>query len=77
MPPSRLQVLIADQRREAEHALTQLTLGLQGVGVTLPSLGLDHPSPFTGTTLIELGAVRPDVALQLADVLLRAAAADR
>ncbi|MFJ4002080.1 hypothetical protein ACIPWL_01225 [Streptomyces sp. NPDC090023] len=48
-------------------AMESLRAALRGVGVVLPSLGVDVASP--ALQLVELGRVRADVAARLADVL--------
>ncbi|WP_371497895.1 hypothetical protein OG871_18255 [Kitasatospora sp. NBC_00374] len=60
----------ADARGEAAYALRELTRSLDAAHVRLPSLGVDWRSArVSGTVLVELGAVRPDVALRLAAVV--------
>ncbi|MER7927046.1 hypothetical protein ABTY96_28470 [Streptomyces sp. NPDC096057] len=51
-----------------------LRAALDQVGIVLPSLGVD-PQPSPRFRLVELGRVRPDVAMRLADALQRGAAA--
>ncbi|WP_035799059.1 hypothetical protein [Kitasatospora mediocidica] len=62
---------LRDQRERADHALARLRAALRLAGLVLPSLGPDHQSSLTGVVLIELGAVRPDIAEQLADLIAR------
>ncbi|MFF7437065.1 hypothetical protein [Streptomyces sp. NPDC008122] len=52
-------------------AMESLREALAGVGLVLPSLGVDPGSP--ALRLVELGRVRADVALRLADALRRGA----
>ncbi|MFD4501803.1 hypothetical protein [Streptomyces sp. NPDC058457] len=54
---------------EAVEAVGVLRGALAGAGIVLPSLGADTASP--ALNLIDLGRVRADVALRLADVLRR------
>ncbi|MET8453711.1 hypothetical protein [Streptomyces sp. NPDC005209] len=54
-------------------AVESLRAALHEAGLVLPSLGVD-PQP-SSVRLIELGRVRPDVALRLATALQRGAAA--
>ncbi|MET9961016.1 hypothetical protein ABZ128_18515 [Streptomyces sp. NPDC006326] len=62
-PKERLQA--------AEEAVAQLKLALSGVGVVLPSLGVDVVSAAGtyGLPLVELGRCNLDTALRLAAVL--------
>ncbi|WP_030902882.1 hypothetical protein [Streptomyces sp. NRRL F-5126] len=57
--------------REAGAARDELRTALAGVGVVLPSLGIDLPSVTSDCLppLVELGRCRTDVARQLASVL--------
>ncbi|MFF8435088.1 hypothetical protein [Streptomyces bacillaris] len=50
-------------------AVESLRAALAGVGIVLPSLGVDPASP--ALPLIELGRVRSDVAARLAEALQR------
>ncbi|MFC9389462.1 hypothetical protein [Streptomyces venezuelae] len=50
-------------------AMESLREALAGAGLVLPSLGIDLASPALG--LVELGRVRADVAVRLADALRR------
>ncbi|MFC9732900.1 hypothetical protein ACH4Q7_06725 [Streptomyces roseolus] len=52
-------------------AMESLREALVGVGLVLPSLGVDPGSP--ALRLVELGRVRADVAVRLADALRRGA----
>lgn len=64
---------------EARRALKSLKDALSYVGIVLPSLDMDHLSslsPIDGP-LIELGRCRPDVALELAEVIRRGVPLDR
>ncbi|MBK6018203.1 hypothetical protein [Streptomyces sp. MBT53] len=54
---------------EAVEAVEVLRGALTSAGIVLPSLGADAASP--DLNLIDLGRVRADVALRLADVLRR------
>ncbi|MEW1830371.1 hypothetical protein [Streptomyces sp. NPDC088196] len=54
---------------EAVEAVEVLREALTAAGIALPSLGADTASP--DLNLINLGRVRADVALRLADVLRR------
>lgn len=54
-------------------AVDSLRTALDGAGIVLPSLAVDAASP--SLALVDLGRVRADVALRLADVLQRGAAA--
>ncbi|MEV0203719.1 hypothetical protein AB0H97_00810 [Streptomyces sp. NPDC050788] len=54
---------------EATEAVEVLRGALTEAGIVLPSLGADTASP--ALNLINLGRVRADVALRLADVLRR------
>ncbi|MFJ9376816.1 hypothetical protein [Streptomyces sp. NPDC101455] len=49
-------------------AVESLRAALDRVGIVLPSLGVD-PQPSPRVRLVELGRVRPDVALRLAHAL--------
>jgi len=57
---------------EAVEAVEVLRQALTAAGIVLPSLGADTASP--ALNLINLGRVRADVALRLADVLWRGCA---
>ncbi|MDF2705557.1 MAG: hypothetical protein K0R62_1209 [Nonomuraea muscovyensis] len=48
-------------------AVESLRAALDGAGIVLPSLAVDPGSPTLG--LVDLGRVRADVALRLADAL--------
>jgi hypothetical protein len=66
--------VLKEQAVEAERELRE---ALMLVGVNLPSLGVD---PWRGISsevmvLVELGSVRPDTAVRLAEVVRRGAAA--
>ncbi|MCC9310862.1 hypothetical protein LN042_27970 [Kitasatospora sp. RB6PN24] len=74
---TRLQRITAAQREIAGDALAQLTTALSAIDVVLPSAGLDSPSQFTGQTLIQLGSIRSDDALKLAEAVLAGAEANR
>lgn len=50
-------------------AMESLREGLAGVGIVLPSLGVDPGSP--ALRLVELGRVRADVAVRLTEALRR------
>ncbi|MFD5764618.1 hypothetical protein ACFWIN_02165 [Streptomyces sp. NPDC127049] len=52
-------------------AMKSLREALAGVGIVLPSLGVDPGSP--ALRLVELGRVRADVAVRLAEALRRGA----
>ncbi|GHA95653.1 hypothetical protein GCM10010330_57300 [Streptomyces tendae] len=54
-------------------AVESLRAALDGAGIVLPSLGVDAASP--SLALVDLGRVRADVALRLADALQRGNAA--
>ncbi|MFF7985938.1 hypothetical protein ACFZDK_43655 [Streptomyces sp. NPDC007901] len=54
---------------EVVEAVGVLRGALAAAGIVLPSLGTDTASP--ALNLIDLGRVRADVALRLADVLRR------
>jgi hypothetical protein len=64
---------------EARRALTSLKTALEYVGIVLPSLDLDHVSTVSSIhgPLIELGRCRPDVALELAEVIRRGVPLER
>ena len=47
----------------------ELRAALDGFGIVVPSLSVDYVSP--GLRLIDLGRIRADVAMQLADALRR------
>ncbi|MDH6137366.1 hypothetical protein P3T37_006798 [Kitasatospora sp. MAA4] len=68
---SELNRHLRDQRERADRALTRLRAALGLAELVLPSLGPDHQSALTGVVLIELGAVRPDIAERLADLITR------
>ncbi len=68
---SKFQRHVREQRQAALDALAQLRAALEAAGIVLPSLGLDHQSPYTGTVLVELGAARPDVVQRLARAVRR------
>ncbi|WWQ64176.1 hypothetical protein V2W30_13060 [Streptomyces sp. Q6] len=57
---------------EAEETVEKLRAALAGVGIVLPSLGLDHGSiaRTAPCPLVELGRCPVDVAARLAAVLL-------
>ncbi|WLW55578.1 hypothetical protein [Streptomyces sp. YU58] len=57
---------------DALEAVEVLREALTAAGIVLPSLGADGASP--GLNLINLGRVRADVALRLADVIKRGCA---
>lgn len=63
---------------EARTALKSLKDALDYVGIVLPSLDLDYVSTVSTHhgPLIELGRVRPDVVLELAEVIRRGAPLD-
>ncbi|MFG2192477.1 hypothetical protein [Streptomyces sp. NPDC048639] len=54
--------------QEADDAVDLLRDALRRIGVTLPSLGVDDHR-IGDVHLVELGRVRPDIALKLADVI--------
>ncbi|MFE9219763.1 hypothetical protein ACFYN3_25845 [Streptomyces lavendulae] len=56
----------------ADEAVTQLQEALAGAGIVLPSLDSDFGSPYLN--LVELGRVRADVAVKLAEVVRRGTA---
>jgi hypothetical protein len=65
-------VLQAHERFQAvQEAITQLREALDGVGVVLPSLGMDQVSAAGayGLPLIDLGRCNLDTAMRLAAVL--------
>ncbi|WP_344442372.1 hypothetical protein [Kitasatospora nipponensis] len=66
---SRLTVITKQAREEAASALERLTAALTAAGLVLPSAGLDSSSPFTGMVLVDFGRARPDVVVELADLL--------
>ncbi|WP_405789492.1 hypothetical protein [Streptomyces sp. NBC_01367] len=53
----------------ADEAVAQLQEALAGAGIVLPSLDRDFASPYL--SLVELGRVRADVAMKLAEVVRR------
>ncbi|WP_328441739.1 hypothetical protein OHA71_42740 [Streptomyces sp. NBC_00444] len=55
-------------------AMESLRATLDRAGIVFPSLGVD-PQETPRVRLLELGRVRPDVAMRLADALRRGAAA--
>ncbi|MDX2547171.1 hypothetical protein ACOT81_16590 [Streptomyces sp. WI04-05B] len=56
------------ERDIAPHtAVESLRSALDGSGIVLPSLSVDHVSP--DLKLIDLGRIRADVAMRLADAL--------
>ncbi|MER6186824.1 hypothetical protein [Streptomyces sp. NPDC001652] len=55
-------------------AVESLRAALDRAGIVLPSLGVD-PQDTPRVRLVELGRIRPDVAMRLADALMRGAAA--
>ncbi|MFI6404499.1 hypothetical protein [Streptomyces sp. NPDC050548] len=57
---------------DATAAVETLREALTSAGIVLPSLGADAASP--SLNLINLGRVRADVALRLADVIQRGCA---
>ncbi|WP_344437906.1 hypothetical protein [Kitasatospora nipponensis] len=63
------------QRQAAADAVDELRAALAGGDIVLPSLGVDHQSPFTGVVLVELGCARPDVVRQMARAIRRGTAA--
>lgn len=67
---STLSRVTAESRRAAADALDDLRAVLALAGIRLPSLGVDWRSGTrTGAFLVDLGAVRPDVALRLVELL--------
>ncbi|MFD3473046.1 hypothetical protein ACFWWM_43415 [Streptomyces sp. NPDC058682] len=56
----------------AEEAVAELQEALAGAGIVLPSLDRDFASPYLN--LVELGRVRADVAVKLAEVVRRGTA---
>ncbi|MET7679409.1 hypothetical protein [Streptomyces sp. NPDC005423] len=54
-------------------AMQTLRAALDQAGIVLPSLAVD-PQPSARVRLVELGRIRPDVAMRLADALQRGAA---
>ncbi|GHB60634.1 hypothetical protein GCM10010347_33360 [Streptomyces cirratus] len=56
----------------AEEAATELRDALAGAGIVLPSLDSDFASPYLN--LVELGRIRADVAVKLAEVVRRGTA---
>lgn len=54
-------------------AMQSLRAALDQAGIVLPSLAVD-PQETVRVRLVELGRVRPDVAMRLADALQRGAA---
>lgn len=61
---------------DAEDAVKALRLALHAADVTLPDLGADGCTcgRFPAPVLVELGCVRGDVALRLAEVVAKGAA---
>ncbi|WP_328928781.1 hypothetical protein OG429_32305 [Streptomyces sp. NBC_00190] len=53
----------------AGEAVVQLQEALAGAGIVLPSLDSDYASPYLN--LVELGRVRADVAVKLAEIVRR------
>ncbi|MCX4956882.1 hypothetical protein [Streptomyces virginiae] len=53
----------------ADDAVAQLQEARAGAGIVLPSLDADFASPYLN--LVELGRVRADVAVKLAEVVRR------
>jgi hypothetical protein len=67
---SALRRLTAQTRREAADACDDLIATLAAADVKLPSVAVDWQSAATtGVVLIDLGAARPDVVVQLIDVI--------
>ncbi|MBT2451277.1 hypothetical protein J7F03_30255 [Streptomyces sp. ISL-43] len=56
----------------ADEAAMELRDALTGAGIVLPSLDSDFASPYLN--LVELGRVRADVAVKLAEVVRRGTA---
>ncbi|WP_051840442.1 hypothetical protein [Streptomyces sp. NRRL F-5126] len=54
---------------DAAAATSALQWALSERGIVLPSLGPDPLGPVAGVNLVELGRVRPDVAIALAGAL--------
>ncbi|MFJ9643239.1 hypothetical protein [Streptomyces sp. NPDC101206] len=53
----------------ASDAAAELEKALAGAGIVLPSLDSDFASPYLN--LVELGRVRADVAMKLAEIVRR------
>lgn len=66
---SRLEQYEREQRAEATAALDLLLDSLAAATVKLPSAAVQRSSPFTGVTLVELGAARAEVIARLATVV--------
>ncbi|MDH6108468.1 hypothetical protein P3T36_003888 [Kitasatospora sp. MAP12-15] len=60
---------IAKQRHQAAVAARKLVDTLGRAGITLPSVCIDPASEVTGLVLVDLGRVRPDVVLMLAELI--------
>jgi hypothetical protein len=58
---------------DPEDAVRDLAVALETAGITLPSLGVETGHPNERILLVELGRVRPDVAIALAAVIRRGA----
>ncbi|MGW6215178.1 hypothetical protein [Streptomyces sp. NPDC055109] len=58
---------------DAFAAVESLRAALDRSGIVLPSLAVDHAMP--ALALVDLGRIRADVAMRLADALQRGAAA--
>ncbi|MDH6109367.1 hypothetical protein P3T36_000139 [Kitasatospora sp. MAP12-15] len=66
---SQLGKIMAEKRKQAADALSELIAALASAGVVLPSAGVEWQSVLTGEVLIDLGRARPDVITLLAKVI--------
>jgi hypothetical protein len=67
---SRLSVIVANKRSEAEEVLGRLLVVMRAAGVLLPSACLDRQDTgFTGDVLVDLGRIRVDHARSLCAVV--------
>ena len=72
IPPKQHGILAEAFAANAQDAVDVLREALDAAGVRVPSLGVDpwgHPG--APVQLVELGCVRPDVAVALATVIRR------
>ncbi|MFF2653203.1 hypothetical protein [Streptomyces sp. NPDC058045] len=58
---------------DSEAAVKELRGALDRAAVTIPSLGVDFGAFTYDQPLVELGRIRPDIALRLAEVISRGA----
>lgn len=65
----RLTALTDEARRQATEAEAELKESLALDGVVFPSLAVDFAGVVTGVILLDLGRVRPDVAVHIAGLV--------